>query len=224
MKRIFLILLSLLMMIIFSVNSSAKIVVDNDWLSDYFPGADINGSLGSTDTAAPSVKPEYMYTNNATLNFYISEKGAATVFYTVALKNNFTQSATATVTIEKKLLGPFWKSLSVKWTDTFSERYHTETITYNLDEEGTYRVKLKLKAGTDMVNLEKEFEYKKTYLKGDVNNDSKITAADARLVLRYSAKLESYSIIIKQRGDMNSDGKINAIDARILLRKASSLT
>ena len=63
------------------------------------------------------------------------------------------------------------------------------------------------------------------HLKGDVNADGKITAADARLALRLSAGLEtidkmkvSVTVI-----DYNGDGKITAADARKILRKAAGL-
>lgn len=57
----------------------------------------------------------------------------------------------------------------------------------------------------------------------DVNCDGKITAADARLALRYSAKLETLSMIQQLAADMNNDNKITAADARLILRKLACL-
>lgn len=57
---------------------------------------------------------------------------------------------------------------------------------------------------------------------GDANNDSKISAADARTVLRISAKLEKTPdewIYL----DINADKKLSAADARILLRISAKL-
>lgn len=53
---------------------------------------------------------------------------------------------------------------------------------------------------------------------GDVNRDGKVTATDARAVLRFSVKLEDLDEPAKRIGDMNGDEKITATDARLILR------
>lgn len=58
---------------------------------------------------------------------------------------------------------------------------------------------------------------------GDVDGNGKITAADARLVLRFSASLDVPDDSQKKVSDVNSDGKITAADARKVLRIAASL-
>lgn len=61
---------------------------------------------------------------------------------------------------------------------------------------------------------------------GDVNADGKITAADARIILRISAKLENkdtYNAAQQKAADFNNDGQINAADARYTLRKSARL-
>ena len=58
---------------------------------------------------------------------------------------------------------------------------------------------------------------------GDVNKDGKITAADARLALRVSAKLETLTDYIAKAADMDSNGKITAADARKILRISAKL-
>ena len=58
---------------------------------------------------------------------------------------------------------------------------------------------------------------------GDANNDGKVTAADARLVLRMSAKIDSYSDAQISYLDLNKDGKITAADARLLLRISAKI-
>lgn len=65
-------------------------------------------------------------------------------------------------------------------------------------------------------------EFDETKL-GDVNEDGKITAADARLLLRCSANLEKVTVYFLTYGDFNKDGKITANDARTALRIAASL-
>jgi hypothetical protein len=65
------------------------------------------------------------------------------------------------------------------------------------------------------------------YMLGDVNLDGKITAADARLALRISAKLENYPAAdsdVFKNSDVNADGKITAADARIILRVSAGLS
>ena len=59
--------------------------------------------------------------------------------------------------------------------------------------------------------------------KGDINGDGKITAADARAILRYSAKLDSGwdNPDIISLADFNNDNKLTASDARQCLRYAA---
>lgn len=57
----------------------------------------------------------------------------------------------------------------------------------------------------------------------DVNCDAKITAADARLALRYAAKIEYRDWVNKWAADVNRDGTVAAADARSILRKAAGL-
>ena len=64
-----------------------------------------------------------------------------------------------------------------------------------------------------------------TFIPGDVNGDGKITAADARIVLRISAKLDSmenYNLPL-EAFDVTGDGKLNAADARKILRISAKL-
>ena len=63
------------------------------------------------------------------------------------------------------------------------------------------------------------------YLPGDANNDGKISAADARIILRISAKLEkleNYNLPFALF-DVNGDGKVTASDARKVLRISAKL-
>ena len=58
---------------------------------------------------------------------------------------------------------------------------------------------------------------------GDVSNDGKVSADDARLVLRCAVGLEILSEEQKAVADMDGDKKITASDARIVLRTAVGL-
>lgn len=58
---------------------------------------------------------------------------------------------------------------------------------------------------------------------GDVDLSGKITAADARLALRYSAKLEKLSQEQLRNADVNKDLKVTSADARMILRVSAGL-
>ncbi len=58
---------------------------------------------------------------------------------------------------------------------------------------------------------------------GDVNGDGKITAADARLTLRASARIEALNASAEKNADVNKDGKVNASDARMILRVSAKI-
>lgn len=62
-----------------------------------------------------------------------------------------------------------------------------------------------------------------TYPVGDVTKDGKITAADARLILRAAAGTTVFDDELKRLADLNGDGKITAADAREALRIAAGL-
>ena len=66
---------------------------------------------------------------------------------------------------------------------------------------------------------------KLAYLLGDANLDGQITAADARIILRISAKLETLedNKIAVENIDVNFDGTVSASDARTVLRVAAKL-
>ncbi len=60
-------------------------------------------------------------------------------------------------------------------------------------------------------------------LKGDVSADGKISASDARTILRIAAKLEQPDEVTKESADINSDDKVTSKEARSVLRFAAKL-
>ena len=58
---------------------------------------------------------------------------------------------------------------------------------------------------------------------GDVDCNGKVTASDARMILRHSAKLENLSDSVIPVADADGNGKVSATDARLVLRFASKL-
>lgn len=66
-------------------------------------------------------------------------------------------------------------------------------------------------------------DFVQLFVYGDATDDGKVTAADARLVLRHSAKLDDEGIYFSQYCDVNHDGELNAADARMILRVAAKI-
>ncbi len=170
-----------------------------------------------------SATHEYNAVNNATMDFYIDGNGRGRVSYTVSMNRANMKTADVEICIEKKTFGIFWQKLDVKYTDTITAAYHIDTFNFNVTENGTYRAVLNVRAGKDNVELKTVCDYEKGKLNGDVNLDGRITAADARLVLRYSARLEGDSVNIRRNGDLNNDGNITAYDARLVLNIAAKI-
>lgn len=69
------------------------------------------------------------------------------------------------------------------------------------------------------------FAAEQSYKPGDVDSDGKLTAADARWILRASVGLEKYSkdSAVFSAADSDKDGKLTAADARWTLRAAVGL-
>lgn len=59
--------------------------------------------------------------------------------------------------------------------------------------------------------------------KGDVNGDGSVTAGDARIALRASAKLTTLDSAQKYVADVTGDGFVTAKDARMILRYSAKL-
>ena len=59
--------------------------------------------------------------------------------------------------------------------------------------------------------------------KGDVDGNGRLTATDARMILRYVAGLEKLTLSQRTNADVNGDYKITAVDARQILRVVAGL-
>lgn len=64
---------------------------------------------------------------------------------------------------------------------------------------------------------------KPEFILGDVNNDGKVLADDARLALRNSATLKAFTAEQTKAADVNEDGIVLADDARQILRYSAKL-
>lgn len=58
---------------------------------------------------------------------------------------------------------------------------------------------------------------------GDMNGDGKVTASDARIILRHAARLENIEDALLPAADADGDGRISVSDARTVLRYAAKL-
>ncbi len=70
---------------------------------------------------------------------------------------------------------------------------------------------------------EQKTEEPSDVLLGDVNNDGRINARDARALLRHIAGLDDSNAVNEEAADFNKDGRVNARDARALLRHIAGL-
>ena len=60
-------------------------------------------------------------------------------------------------------------------------------------------------------------------MRGDINGDNNVNASDARLALRFSAKLTTPTEMQFKAADINGDNQITASDARKILRAAAKI-
>lgn len=107
-----------------------------------------------------------------------------------------------------------WYDLFPKWIAQYNS-YVTYTGKYDIwqyTDSGTVNG---IKGKVDM-----NIAYM-SYLKGDVNGDGNVTAADARMTLRAAAQLDKISEIEEYRADVNGDGRITAADAREILNRSA---
>ncbi len=78
----------------------------------------------------------------------------------------------------------------------------------------------------DYVNLLDRFAIdrnKEAVMMGDTDSNGAVTAADARLILRYSVDLEKFTQIQRTVSDVDQNNKITAADARAVLRASVGL-
>lgn len=109
-----------------------------------------------------------------------------------------------------------WYDKNIKWVAQYSSKltYTGDLDIWQYTSSGTVPG---IKGRVDMNRCYTSF------VKGDVNNDGKVTAADARIILRVSAKLETLDGQAAKNADVDGDRDIDAADARDALREASGV-
>jgi len=181
----------------------------------------------NSDSAVPLGIVRFSSIESSSLSFSVSADGQANIQYSVFLKSNAGPVIVKTY-IEKKSLGLFWIRVDTgtkdnEWTDRFNKKFFVGSHTLQLTESGTYRATIEVYVGSDIMKKHTEFKYDANGLKGDVDSNGRITAADARLVLRFAAKLQKYTQTQAKISDMNDDGRITSADARLILRISAQL-
>lgn len=166
-----------------------------------------------------AARPPYAEINNISLTFYIVN-GKAFASYSVSAK---TAGVTVNVKLEKQTLGFLWTDAGEKQTDKTDKKYISGSYSAAVKDSGTYRVVLEIKANGETEEIKDVCEYDKTKVYGDAVADGVIRANDARLILRYSARLQRYTEKQRIMCDIDNNGTITAADARITLRLAAKL-
>lgn len=121
------------------------------------------------------------------------------------------------------LLGTALYPAQTTETTTADDHIFSTTETQRSEESSSYIKETETESGTSVIIYPTDATAvsRKT---GDVNDDGKITAADARLVLRASAGLELLTVSDFNAADVNGDGVITAKDARSVLRYAAGVS
>lgn len=115
--------------------------------------------------------------------------------------------------------------LSIIFIFTFSVLASAETESESADQEAVVRDSVFILSETEKITVndgETETELLLATMNIDLNGDRKTSSADARLILRHTAKIELFdgnTALI----NANCDGAITAIDARLVLRFAAKL-
>ena len=140
----------------------------------------------------------------------------AKTFCEIIEKAGYTYGTYSNKTWFTNYLTDEWYDTKVKWL----AQYYKE-VTYKGEYDiwqYTYTGKVPGING----NVDMNFCYI-SVLEGDVNHDGKVTAADARSILRIAAKLESADGQTADNADVNDDGVVTAEDARLALLKAAGV-
>lgn len=109
-----------------------------------------------------------------------------------------------------------WYDKHPKWLAQYSSKV-TYKGTYDIWQYTDKGSISGIKGGVDM-----NYCYT-SFVSGDVNNDGKVTAEDARKILRTSAKLETLAGQALKNADVDGDKKVTAADGRYALQIAAGL-
>lgn len=131
-------------------------------------------------------------------------------------EHSYTSSVTAPTCTEKG-----YTTYTCKCGDSYKDNYVDATGSH-ADVDKNYKCDY-CDADLPRLPVTGGDDYNDDYSLGDVNDDGKITAADARTILRASARLETLTEIQSLAADIDGNGKLAASDARIALRISARL-
>ncbi len=186
-------------------------------------GAESLSELQQSTTCAPTTCAPWMLIESINITFFVSQNGRANVTYNVTANSD---QIDVTVYVEKKnkLLG--WTQVGDAENLKTEKRYINGTYSVPVSSEGEYRAVIIVVPAESKYETAKRtagFTYDKTGFVGDVNSDGVVNAIDARLALRFAARLEKYTDAQKKLCDVNGDRKITSADARHILRISAKL-
>lgn len=115
------------------------------------------------------------------------------------------------------------KDVTEKSSLNIEEATGIEATTGKEDSSSKYEDVSVKPAEKETEKSDKPVIIKHDVMMGDTDKDGKVTAADARLALRASGKLEELDLFATIAGDINNDREVTAIDARSILRVAARL-
>lgn len=209
---------------------------DNEYKITYISdkgGLDKTGDTASTDAGAVLPTPKV----NVTLSYDAGEGTNAPEAKTVSLEcsgwsfdsydtvGKYKCGATFYPTENTTLYAIFADSSSVTISNNVPRRDGYKFLGWAADSHSSAA---EYKPG-DIINISSDttlyaiWETVSSVLRGDADGSGKVTAADARLALRISAKLETGTPAQISACDLNSDGKVTASEARAILRYAAKL-
>lgn len=180
------------------------------------------GAESSSDDLYPTTDAAWMLIESVNVTFFVSANGIANVTYSITANIS---PVDVTVYVEKKTSLFGWSQIGEAESLRSEKRYITGSYSVPVDSEGEYRAVLIAvpKYESEKVKKTVNFSYDKSIFIGDVNSDGKVNAVDARLALRFSARLEKYTEAQKKICDVNGDKKITSADARYILRISAKL-
>lgn len=215
MKRIVALLICILMLFCCQVNVFAESYSETETSEFVSPTTEPM----PTEPSIEQVHPQYQNINNISLTFYVAN-GRACATYAISSKKN---GVTVSVKIEKRTLGFIWVDIGDSKQEKTDKKYLSGSYSVSVDDSGFYRVVVEVKVNGEKASKTVTFDYDKNILMGDANSDGVVRANDARLILRFSAKLQKYNSNQKNICDIDKNGAVTAADARIALRMSARL-
>jgi len=163
--------------------------------------------------------PQTSSIQNINITFFVSDGKAYVSYFCAATVNDISVN----VVFEKKTLGRFWVNIGDEYQQKTDKKYLSGSCSVPVDGSGEYRVTVRFNVAGEKMKKIAIYEYNENILMGDANSDGVITSNDARLILRFSAKLEKFSNQQKNICDIDKNEAITAGDARIVLRMSAKL-